>query len=206
MNETLGKVNFWTLMVGFNMTFGTMHFVGLWGMPRRIDTYAAGFGWDTLNLVITVGAFIIAASILVMIINMVTSLKRGSIAGDDPWDARTIEWMTSSPPVHYNFAQVPQVSARDELWHRKHAVSEEGDYVRVPAGGAGTVVIHDPDSDIHMPDPSFYPALAAVGLPIMGWGLFTSGAAMIGMIAVGCIITIGGLFAWAFEPMAEEGH
>jgi hypothetical protein len=91
------------------------------------------------------------------------------------------------------------------LWHRKHAVSHDGDYVREPAGGAGTVVIHDPDTAIHMPDPSVYPARSAVGKPIMGRALFTSGAAMIVMLAVGCIITVGALFAWAFEPGAEEG-
>ena len=207
MNETLGKINFWTLLVGFNITFGLMHFLGLWGMPRRIDTYYAGFGWETLNLIITGGAFLIAASVLLLVINIVVSLRRGAIAGDDPWDARTIEWMTSSPPAHYNFREIPQISARDELWHRKHAVSESGDYVRVPAGGSGDVVVHDDhDADIHMPDPSYFPALSAVGLPIMGWGLFTGGTTMVVMLAVGAVITVGALFAWAFEPSAEEGH
>jgi cytochrome c oxidase subunit 1 len=207
MNETLGKINFWTLLIGFNVTFGLMHFLGLWGMPRRIDTYYPGFGWETLNLIITGGAFLIAASVLLLVINIVVSLRRGAVAGDDPWDARTIEWMTSSPPAHYNFREIPQISARDELWHRKHAVSDRGDYVRVPAGGSGDVVVHeDDDAGIHMPDPSYFPALAAVGLPIMGWALFTGGLTMVVMLAVGAIITVGALFAWAFEPSAEEGH
>ena len=207
MNERLGKLNFWTLILGFNITFGLMHFLGLWGMPRRIDTYAAGFGWETLNMLITGGAFLLAFSILLLIINMVVSVRRGQIAGNDPWDARTLEWMTTSPPPHYNFAEIPQVSARDELWHRKHAVTESGGPVRVPAGGSDEVVAHhDEHADIHMPDPSYYPALAAVGMPIMGWALFNSGATMIVMLAIGAIITVGALFAWAFEPGAEEAH
>jgi cytochrome c oxidase subunit I len=207
MNERLGKLNFWTLIVGFNITFGLMHFLGLWGMPRRIDTYAAGFGWEQLNMIITAGAFLLAFSVLLLVINIVVSLRRGQIAGDDPWDARTLEWMTTSPPPHYNFAEIPQVSARDELWHRKHAVSATGDHVRVPAGGSDDVVArHDEHPDIHMPDPSYFPALSAVGMPIMGWALFNSGATMIVMLAIGATITVGALFAWAFEPMAEEAH
>jgi cytochrome c oxidase subunit 1 len=209
MNERLGKLNFWTLLIGFNMTFGLMHFVGLWGMPRRIDTYAAGFGWETLNLIITIGAFIIALSVAMLVINMLVSKRRGREAGADPWDARTLEWMTSSPPPHYNFADVPQVSARDELWHRKHAVAPNGDYVRVPAGGSDDGVTgHDehPDTHIHMPDPSYFPAVAAVGMAIMAWSVFASGAALIVTLGIGTFITVGALFAWAFEPSAEEAH
>jgi cytochrome c oxidase subunit 1 len=208
LNERLGKLSFWTLLVGFNVTFGLMHFLGLWGMPRRIDTYASGFGWDTLNLLITFGAFLIAIAIAMLVANVVISLYRGPEAGDDPWDARTLEWMTSSPPPHYNFAEIPQVSARDELWHRKHAVTEDGQFVRVPSGGSVDVVDdHDDDHpDIHMPDPSYWPLISAVGMPIMGWALFASGATMIVTLAVGTIITVGALFAWAFEPMTEEAH
>jgi cytochrome c oxidase subunit 1 len=207
MNDRLGKLNFWTLIVGFNMTFGLMHFLGLWGMPRRIDTYAAGFGWETLNMVITVGAFIIAFSVLILVVNIVVSARRGREVGADPWDARTLEWMIPSPPPHYNFAEIPQISARDELWHRKHAVAANGDYVRVPAGGAEDAPDHHDDHpDIHMPDPSYFPALSAVGIAIMAWALFASGAAMIATLAIGTVITVGSLFAWAFEPSAEEAH
>jgi cytochrome c oxidase subunit 1 len=207
MNERLGKLNFWTLIVGFNLTFGLMHLLGLWGMPRRIDTYAAGMGWDLLNQYVTGGAFLIAFSVLLLIINMAMSLRRGKEAGDDPWDARTLEWMTTSPPPHYNFAEVPQVSTRDELWHRKHAVSESGDYVRVPAGGSDDAPQpHNEHPDIHMPDPSYFPLLAALGMPIMAWSLFSSGIATVVMLAVGAVITFGALFAWAFEPSAEEAH
>jgi cytochrome c oxidase subunit 1 len=209
MNERLGKLNFWTLIVGFNMTFGTMHFVGLWGMPRRIDTYYAGFGWEALNMIITVGAFIIAFSVLLLVINILVSLRRGEQVGADPWDARTLEWMTPSPPPAHNFTEIPQVSARDELWHRKHAVAANGDYVRVPAGGSGDAPAEQaqhPDVHIHMPDPSYFPALSAVGLAVMAWALFASGATLIVTLAIGTIITVGGLFAWAFEPSAEEAH
>src|SRR5205807_1971474 len=97
LDERLGKVNFWVILVGFNLTFFPMHLVGLYGMPRRTYTYEAGLGWDTFNLVETIGAFLIALGVLTFLTNVIVSLKlkRGALAGDDPWDGRTLEWTIS---------------------------------------------------------------------------------------------------------------
>jgi cytochrome c oxidase subunit 1 len=112
LNETLGEWHFWTVFIGFNATFLVMHTLGLEGMPRRIATYPGGFGeegWGTTNMFITVASFLVALSVLVFVINLVTSWKAGEVAGDDPWEANTLEWATSSPPPPYNFDRVPPV-------------------------------------------------------------------------------------------------
>src|SRR4051794_40158224 len=125
LSDRLGKWQFWLMLIGFNLTFGPFHILGLQGMPRRVYTYPTGRGWDFWNLVATFGSFIIAFSVLLFIINVVRS-RKGPTVGADPWDARTIEWLTSSPPPEYNFAEVPIVTARDEVWHRKYAEDEQG--------------------------------------------------------------------------------
>jgi cytochrome c oxidase subunit 1 len=112
LNKTLGEINFWTLFLGFNGTFLIMHTLGLEGMPRRIYTYAGGFGeedWGWTNMVITISSFVIAASVLVFLINLVHSYRNGVPAGDDPWGGNTLEWATASPPPPYNFERVPVV-------------------------------------------------------------------------------------------------
>jgi heme/copper-type cytochrome/quinol oxidase subunit 1 len=116
MDERLGHLSFWTIFVGFNLAFFPMHVTGLMGMPRRVYTYPAGLGWDTLNLITSVGSFILALGILIFLINIVMSLRRGEIAGPNPWDAPTLEWAVSSPPPPYNFAVIPIVASREPLW------------------------------------------------------------------------------------------
>jgi len=119
-NETLGKLHFWLFFVGFHLTFDVMHIPGLLGMPRRIYTYEPGRGWDTLNLIVTVGALFQAAGILVFIFNLIASYLWGKAAGSDPWDAWTLEWSTASPPPSYNFAVLPVVKSRRPMWDLKH--------------------------------------------------------------------------------------
>lgn len=120
MSEKLGMWHFWLFVIGFHLTFDTMHFVGILGMPRSIYTYEADRGWNTLNLIISVGAVFQAAGILVFVWNLVRSYFHGEEAGSDPWDAWTLEWATSSPPPDYNFETEPVVRSRRPLWDVKH--------------------------------------------------------------------------------------
>ncbi len=127
-NETLGKSHFWLFFIGFHLTFDFMHVPGLLGMPRRIYTYEPGLGWDIWNLICTIGVFFQAAGILVFIGNLLWSYFKGKVAGNDPWDAWTLEWSTSSPPVEYNFARIPVVKSRRPLWDIKHPEDPDWKY------------------------------------------------------------------------------
>ena len=119
-HEALGKWHFWLFVIGFHLTFDFMHVPGILGMPRRIYTYEPGRGWDIWNLIVTVGVVFQAAAILVFAANLVWSYFRGKRAGNDPWDAWTLEWSTSSPPPVYNYTKVPSVRSRRPLWDLKH--------------------------------------------------------------------------------------
>jgi cytochrome c oxidase subunit 1 len=223
LNEKLGKLHFVLMLIGFNLTFGPMHILGLWGMPRRIYTYADGMGWNFWNMVETIGAFVIALGILTFMANVVRSLRNGEVAGNDPWDARTIEWLTTSPPPAHNYDEVPIVTARDEMWHRKYVGEGDKPPIPVPAGAspdhgspaeqaapAQTLPAHGPGhtehSAIHMPSPSYYPLIASIGLPVMGWGVLFGGVAQVALLAVGGLILFAGLMGWVLEPSAEESH
>jgi cytochrome c oxidase subunit I len=127
-NETLGKLHFWLFVIGFHLTFDFMHIPGLLGMPRRIYTYEPGRGWDTLNLIVTIGVFFQAAGILVFVANLLWSYFHGETVGSDPWDAWTLEWSTSSPPPAYNFAIIPEVRSRRPLWDLKHPEDPDWKY------------------------------------------------------------------------------
>jgi cytochrome c oxidase subunit 1 len=120
LSDTLGRWHFWLFVIGFNLTFIPLHFAGVLGMPRRIYTYAADRGWDVWNFIATVGVPIQAAAILLFLINVILSLRRGKPAGNDPWDAWTLEWSTTSPPPAYNFDTLPEVKSRRPLWDLKH--------------------------------------------------------------------------------------
>jgi cytochrome c oxidase subunit 1 len=199
LNEKLGKTMFWLLVIGFNLTFFPMHFAGLEGQPRRTYTYDKGLGWDTLNLMSTIGAFIIALAVLVYLVNVIYSTKRGPKASSDPWDARTLEWSIPSPPPEYNFAEIPIVTHRDEFWHRKYTEDDEGVLVRLPSGGA--IDLEDEarvsGHGIHMPSPSYWPMVFAFSLPLMGWGFVYKNWWLLG---VGVFVALFGLYAFALEP------
>jgi cytochrome c oxidase subunit I len=119
-NEGLGKLHFWLFVIGFHLTFDSLHIPGILGMPRRIYTYEAGRGWDTWNLLATIGVVFQAAGVLVFVGNLLWSCFKGKSAGSDPWDAWTLEWSTASPPPAYNFARIPSVRSRRPLWDLKH--------------------------------------------------------------------------------------
>ena len=128
LNETLGKWHFWLLVVGFHMTFDTLHFAGILGMPRRIYTYAAGRGWEGLNLLASIGVIFQAVAVACLIWNIIRSLRQGAPAGNDPWDAWTLEWATTSPPPEYNFAVEPRVRSSRPLWDLKHPEDPDWKY------------------------------------------------------------------------------
>src|SRR5205085_5120652 len=116
MSEGWGKVSFWLGFLGFQVTFMPMHFLGILGMPRRVYTYQAGMGWDVLNLISSIGAFVFASALLIFVINAAISLKRGRLAGANPWNASGLEWAAASPPAVYNHAHIPIVADRTPLW------------------------------------------------------------------------------------------
>ncbi|MGQ0669489.1 MAG: cytochrome c oxidase subunit I [Actinomycetota bacterium] len=204
LSEGLGKVHFWLMVIGLNLTFGPMHILGLQGMERRYYTYteeALGF-W---NLVATIGAFTIATAVLVFLVNVVVTSRKAKDAPADPWDARTLEWATSSPPPEYNFEEIPVVRSLDEFWHRKYAEDRGGKVVPVPAGGSDAHGgSHGGESGhgghgIHLPGPSYYPVIASLGFPLIGYGIIFNWW----LVVPGAIILLGGLYGWALEPSAE---
>jgi cytochrome c oxidase subunit I len=123
LNETLGKIQFVLMFLGFNLTFFPMHQLGLAGMPRRIADYSASAGWTDLNLVATIGGFVIAFSMLPFLFNVFISLRNGQVAGDDPWEANTLEWSTSSPPPPYNFDRLPEIRSERPVFDARHATA-----------------------------------------------------------------------------------
>jgi cytochrome c oxidase subunit I len=217
LNETLGKWNFWTFTIFFNVTFMPMHWTGLLGMPRRVYTYDAALGVTELNQVSTIGAVGLGFSVLIFIVNLFLSLRSGDVAPDDPWDGATLEWSISSPPPVYNFARIPVVHSRDAWWAMKHPERMHLDPIEVTprAGGPGhtrpqpyevveTAPAGEPPPVIHMPSPSYWPFLAAAGLFTMAVGLLVSEA--VGTIAIpifviiGLVVLFASIYGWSFEP------
>lgn len=147
MDEKLGKLNFLTTFAGFNLTFFPMHFLGLEGMPRRYYSYGEGSGWWFWNVVVTAGAYLLGASILLFVYNIARSLQKGERAGPNPWDAATLEWATTSPPPSYNFGIVPQIAHRDPLWAQKYGIHEQDTEIDVRAGGQHVGTGHVPDTE-----------------------------------------------------------
>jgi cytochrome c oxidase subunit 1 len=189
-------------------------------MPRRVATYPEDLGLDVWNLVATIGAFTIAASFLVWIYNVVVSRKNVS-HDPDPWDARTLEWGTSSPPPAHNYDEEPVVSRLDDWWHRKYVEDEQGRTVRrehfdylsavdalpstAPEGEA-----RGQAAPIHLPSPSYWPIIVAISLPLIAYGvIFTYW-----ITAVGLLLLLGGVYGWGLEPSVDpdsgghgaEGH
>jgi cytochrome c oxidase subunit 1 len=209
LNDTLGKWQFWLTFLGFNLTFGPMHILGLQGMPRRIYTYDQSLHLGFWNMVSTIGAFVIALAILVFLYNALVVTPKTAPAPSDPWDARTLEWSVPSPPPDYNFAEIPVVHSLDDYWHRKYTEDEEGRLVRLPAYEqvrvSGETNVAKEGQHIHMPSPSYYPIMAASGLLIVAYGMifgYKHGVAYLISI-LGAVIILGGLYGWALEPSAE---
>jgi cytochrome c oxidase subunit 1 len=210
LSEKIGKLHFWTWFLGFNLTFAPMHWIGLQGMPRRIYTYPKALGLEIPNLVSSIGAFVIAFSTLTFIINIIYSRRHRAelAAGNDPWDARTLEWTTPSPTPVYNFADVPTVHALDDFWHRKYTEDESGRLVAIPLTEAqiaadkraADIAASGDKHGVHLPSPSFYPLIASAGLPIIAYSMIYKAYPV---AVFGGIVLLAGIYAWALEPSAE---
>jgi cytochrome c oxidase subunit 1 len=206
LSETIGKVHFWLILIGFNLTFGPMHVLGLQGMPRRTYTYRPGYGFDVWNLVSTLGSYLIAVAVLIFLYNVLVSRSRAkrmkATVPADPWDARSLEWMIPSPPPEHNFDEIPIVHSLDEFWHRKYGEDEDGRSVRIAA--TEEVVQQGNATGIHLPSPSYWPIVLAFAFPLIAYGVIFN----LAISAVGVVVLVTALYGWALEPATDEeaGH
>ena len=176
LNERLGKWNFWLMVVGFNLTFGPMHILGLQGQPRRMYLYAGNMGFKFWNLVATVGAFILAVGVLLFLVNVVITARKPRNAPLDPWDARTLR-VDDHEPAEGRTTSTPS---------RRCTPSTSSSTASTPRTTTATCVRCAPprrsspsrrrnaDEHIHLPSPSYWPLVVAAGLPIIGFGLIFS--------------------------------
>jgi cytochrome c oxidase subunit 1 len=195
LDERLGKLAFWGMFAGLNTTFFPQHYLGAIGMPRRIYTYPAAAGWSLWNLVSTVGAFVFALGVLLFLINALRSLRAGPRAPADPWDGRTLEWRTSSPPPAHDFDEIPPIFGRDTYWREKY-----GDrHGRRPAPLALRPA--EPHG-IHMPAPSVWPAATALGITVAVAGALVN----VAVVLVGAAIAVIAAFRFALEHHRNPAH
>jgi cytochrome c oxidase subunit 1 len=206
LNERLGQWNFWLMIIGMNLTFGPMHIIGLQGQPRRMyqtTDARAGEGFFNLNfwnLVSSVGAFILGIGTFLFLVNVFYSHRKNGPAPLDPWDARSLEWMTSNPPKEHNFDVIPTVHHLDEFFHRKYEDRGEGDHHDYHQVATAEDILAEQEANaeqhIHMPSPSYWPIILAFGLPIMAYGVIYN----IWLIVVGAAIVLLSMYGWGMEP------
>ena len=199
MSEAWGKVSFALVFGGFHLTFFPMHITGMLGMPRRVYTYPAGMGWDTLNLISSIGAFILALGFVTFILNALVSLRHGRVAGANPWAAPGLEWAIPSPPPVYNFAHIPLVSSRTPLW-------DEGEGLPVMTGlrvderehVLTSVIDAIPSVREPSPYPTIWPLLSAIAVGVtFVASIFTPWALVIGLVPAAIALAI---WFWPKNP------
>lgn len=206
MSERIGKWVFWLMFVGFNATFFLMHVTGLRGMPRRVATYPEGLGWDRLNLLSTLGSYILAAGIALFVFDFFRHLKRGALAGRDPWGAATMEWLYPTVPVGFNFHAIPPVESREPLWDQPRlmegkAEAVEGVLPSVNDGRRETVgcdpVSGAPLQVLRLPHPTFVPMFTAFSIAVAAASTLASAYWIVLAGGIGMLI---GFSLWAWEP------
>jgi len=191
VSEFWGKLSFWVIFIGFNVTFFPMHFLGLNGMPRRTFTYDGNMGWNTANFIATVGAFILGIGIAVYFAVVLYTYFKGEKVSQDPWDGRTLEWAVDSlPPPEYNFSAIPTVHARDGFWYEKRHSAE------IAREKAEHVKADEAHGGIHMPHQSIYPLVASIGALIGGLGTCFHD---LPWSLVGLVVFLAGVYLWSLE-------
>jgi heme/copper-type cytochrome/quinol oxidase subunit 1 len=201
LSERLGKWNFWLFFTGVNITFFPMHFLGLMGMTRRVYTYLPDTGWGPLNLLATAGAVMITASVLLFLFNVVTTLRSGVPAGENPWDADTLEWATASPPPAYNFMHIPVVQGLNALWAR----TDDNPVITGLRSDRREVLLTtmmdaQPDARHHHPGHTIWPALGVIPVCVMFiTGIFTPWG-----FVVGAGLMVVPLVAWVWQHSEED--
>lgn len=193
VSEFWGKLSFWIIFIGFNVTFFPMHFLGLNGMPRRTWTYDANMGWNEGNFLATIGAYVLGLGVFTYFAVLIYSFFKGKKCGNDPWDGRTLEWSIPSPPPEYNFKAIPTIHARDAYWYEKHhqaeIAKEQAEHMKNESAHGG----------IHMPDQSWYPLFSAIGLLVAGIA-FAFG--FVGIAIGGMVAMFLACYLWALEGPA----
>lgn len=188
--EFWGKLSFWIIFVGFNTTFFPMHFLGLNGMPRRTWTYDANMGWNEGNFIATIGAYVLGLGVFTYFAVLIYTYVKGEKCGNDPWDARTLEWSIPSPPPEYNFKAIPTVHARDAWWYEKHHKEE------IAQEKAAHIKAESEHGGIHMPDQSWYPLIASIGLLV---GALAFAFHNLPVAIGGLVVVFIGCYLWALE-------
>lgn len=207
LSERLGKWNFWLMFIGFNLTFFPMHLLGIMGMPRRVYTYAPGRGWDGLNLLETFGALVLTAGILLFVVNVVRSLRQGTPASTNPWNAPSLEWATDSPPHPYNFRTIPTVTGRNPLWETDVDTTlfvhdDPSDPEKRESLGSSLLEAF-PETVITMPGDTVLPLLVALALV----GGFTGGLLRLAwLVGLSLLIVLVLVVVWLLPTRPEEAH
>jgi len=206
MSETLGKWAFWLMFGGFNLAFFMMHLTGMRGMPRRVAIYPEGLGWDRLNMLSTLGAFILAAGIAVFVWDFFRHQRVGRPAGRNPWGAATLEWLYAPSPPGYNFRAIPRVTSREPLWDQpeltdRPAAEVDGALRRYPDHRRETLgcdpVSGEPIQILRLPHPTWFPLIAAFGLAVL---FAATLAGVYWLCGVGALIALTGVTGWVWEP------
>lgn len=216
LSERLGRWNFWLMFIGFNLSFFPMHIAGLLGMPRRVYTYSPGLGWDLYNVLATVGSWILAAGVLLFLINFFYSLRYGEPAPENPWQADSLEWGTATPPPNYGFAALPVVRGRHPLWQQERIHGEQTRTEKLMkalskwpltwrAALTTTALEAKPEEIFRVSGPSIWPFVTAVGLiTIFAAEIFTLRA----LVGLGILVIIVGIVGWHWpddvDTPAEE--